>query len=154
MTRNGWVMLAAGGSAALLAGALAFQHLGGLAPCALCLWQRWPHAAAVLTGGLALALPGRVLPVLGLLAALATAGVGGFHVGVEQGWWQGLATCSGGSISGIPVGDLLDPNAAVAAPVRCDAVPWSLLAISMAGWNVLLSLGLAGLWAVAARART
>jgi disulfide bond formation protein DsbB len=154
MTRNGWVMLAAGGSAALLAGALAFQHLGGLAPCALCLWQRWPHAAAVLTGGLALALPGRVLPVLGLLAALATAGIGGFHVGVEQGWWQGLATCSAGSISGVPVGDLLDPNAAVAAPVRCDAVPWSLLGISMAGWNMLLSLGLAGLWAVAARART
>ncbi|HMO08471.1 MAG TPA: disulfide bond formation protein B [Paracoccaceae bacterium] len=150
MTRNLIVMAAAGGSAALLLGALAFQHLGGLAPCTLCLWQRWPHLAAVVIGLAALALPGRLLPLLGAVAALATAGIGGFHVGVEQGWWEGLASCSAGSIAGLSVEALLDPTVQVAAPVRCDEVPWALAGLSMAGWNVVLSVALAGLWVAAA----
>ena len=88
MTRNRLVLLAAGGSAALLLGALAFQFLGGLPPCKLCYWQRYPHVAAVLIGAVALAVPGRVLPLLGAVAALATSGVGIYHTGVEKGWWQ------------------------------------------------------------------
>ena len=52
MTRNLMISLAAGGSAALLAGAFMFQMLG-YPPCAMCLWQRWPHAAAILIGLLA-----------------------------------------------------------------------------------------------------
>lgn len=144
------VALAGAGSAAVLAGAFAFQYIGGMAPCALCLWQRWPHAAAVALMAVALLVPNRWLMVLGALAALTTAGIGGFHVGVEQGWWEGLSSCTGGSISGISVDDLLNPDAAVAAPVRCDEVPWSLFGISIAGWNVITSLGLAGLWALAA----
>lgn len=144
-------VLAGAGSAALLAAAFAFQHIGGLAPCALCLWQRWPHAAAVAVLILALLVPNRWILALGALAALATAGIGGFHMGVEYGWWEGLQSCSGGSIAGVSVEDLLNPNAAVAAPVRCDAVPWSLLGLSMAGWNMVISLGLAGLWLLAAR---
>ncbi|MFN4153216.1 MAG: disulfide bond formation protein B [Paracoccaceae bacterium] len=139
------------GSAALLAGAFAFQHLGGLAPCALCLLQRWPHAVAVAIMALALLVPNRWLMVLGALAALTTAAIGGFHAGVELGWWEGLASCSGGTISGISVDDLLNPNAHVAAPVRCDEVPWAMAGISMAGWNMLVSLGLAGVWLLAAR---
>jgi disulfide bond formation protein DsbB len=150
VTRNMLILVAAGGSAVLLAGALAFQYLGGLAPCTLCIWQRWPHLAAVVIGAAALALPGRVLPVLGALAALATAGIGGFHVGVEQGWWEGLASCSAGSIAGLSVDDLLNPNVAVAAPVRCDEIPWSLAGVSMAGWNMVLSLALAAIWVMAA----
>lgn len=138
------------GSGALLAGAFGFQHIGGLAPCTLCLWQRWPHAAAVGILLLVLMLPHRGLMALGALAALTSAAIGGFHTGVEYGWWEGLASCSGGSISGISVEDLLNPNAAVAAPVRCDQVPWSMLGLSMAGWNMILSLGLAGLWGLAA----
>ena len=67
MTRPTLVLMAAGGSLALLLGAFAFQYIGGLAPCVLCLWQRWPHAAAVLIGLAALALPGRILPVCGML---------------------------------------------------------------------------------------
>ncbi|MFN3722825.1 MAG: disulfide bond formation protein B [Paracoccaceae bacterium] len=145
------VALAGLGSAAVLAGAFAFQYIGGMAPCALCLWQRWPHAAAVVIMALALLVPNRWLMALGALAALTTAGIGGFHAGVEYGWWEGLQSCSGGSISGISVTDLLNPNAAVAAPVRCDAVPWSMLGISMAGWNMIVSLGLAGIWGMAAR---
>ncbi|MGQ0567176.1 MAG: disulfide bond formation protein B [Gemmobacter sp.] len=151
MTRRMAVLIAAGGSLLLLLGAFAFQHIGGLAPCALCLWQRWPHAAAVVIGLAALALPGRALPLLGAVAALATAVIGGFHAGVEQGWWQGLASCSGGSLDGISVDDLLNPAADVAAPVRCDAVAWSFAGLSMAAWNMVISLGLAVVWLAAAR---
>lgn len=150
-TRNQLVAMAGLGSLALLAGAFGFQYIGGLAPCQLCLWQRWPHAAAIVIMVTALALPGRILPVLGALAALTTAGVGMFHVGVEQMWWEGLASCSGNSIAGLNVSDLLNPDVAIAAPIRCDAIAWSLFGISMAGWNVILSLGLAGLWLLAAR---
>ena len=145
------VLLAGLGSAAILAGAFGFQYLGGLAPCQLCLWQRWPHAAAIVIMVLALALPWRIWPLLGLLAALTTAGIGMFHVGVEYHWWEGLASCSGNSIAGLNVNDLLTPNVAIAAPIRCDAVAWSLFGISMAGWNVILSLGLAAIWGMAAR---
>ena len=151
MTRQTLILAAAGGSAALLLGAFWFQYVGGLYPCPLCIWQRWPHAAAVLIGGAALALPGRVWPLLGALAALATAATGGFHAGVELGWWQGLDSCAGAGVGGLSGAALLDPTANVPPPVRCDAVAWSLLGISMAGWNMLASLGLAGLWLAAAR---
>jgi disulfide bond formation protein DsbB len=154
LTRAHLTLIATLGSAALLAGAFAFQHIGGLAPCALCLWQRWPHAAALAIGALALATGWRWPLALGALAALATAGIGGFHVGVEQGWWEGLQACTAGSIAGISTADLLDPSADVAAPVRCDEVPWALAGISMAGWNLLISLGLAGVWAAAAVRRS
>lgn len=145
------ILLAGLGSVALLGGAFAFQYIGGLAPCTLCLWQRWPHAAAILIMILALLWkPTRWIALIGALAALATAGIGVFHVGVEQGWWEGLTSCTGGTISNIDVADLLNPNADVAAPVRCDAIAWSMFGISMAGWNALISLGLAGLWILAA----
>jgi disulfide bond formation protein DsbB len=149
--RRGLILLAGLGSLGLLLGAFGFQHIGGLAPCAMCLWQRWPHAAAILIGVVALATGWRGLLWLGALAALATAGIGGFHVGVEQGWWEGLASCTAGSIAGISTADLLNPAADVAAPVRCDEIPWQMLGISMAGWNMIASLGLAGVWVAAAR---
>lgn len=152
-SRTPLTLLATLGSAGLLGGAFAFQHIGGLAPCQLCLWQRWPHAVAILIGILALAMGWRRLLWLGALAALTTAGIGIFHVGVEQHWWEGLATCTAGSISGISTADLLDPTVDVAAPVRCDEIAWSLFGISMAGWNVLVSLGLALIWIRAARAQ-
>jgi len=151
MTRTQLVALAGLGSAGLLAGAFAFEFIGGMAPCELCLWQRWPHAAAVGIMVLALLMPGRMLPLLGMAAALASAGVGMFHAGVEQGWWEGLAACSGGSISGVSMADLLNPDASVAAPVRCDAVAWQMFGVSMAGWNAFASVILAGVWAMAAR---
>lgn len=154
-TRAFTVLLAAGGSAAVLAAAFGFQYLAGLAPCQLCLWQRWPHAAAILIGLLALLLPrgiaGRALPLFGALAALTAAGIGAFHVGVEQGWWQGLASCSAGSIAGISTADLLNPDVDVGAVVRCDEIAWSMFGLSMAGWNVVLSVFLALLWLAAFR---
>lgn len=151
LSRKMLILLATLGSVGLLGGAFAFQYFGGLAPCQLCLWQRWPHAAAILIGVIALATGWRGLAWAGALAALATAGIGGFHVGVEQGWWEGLATCTAGSISGISTADLLNPSAPIAAPIRCDAIAWEMLGISMAGWNMILSLVLAGIWVAAAR---
>jgi disulfide bond formation protein DsbB len=151
LTHQSLTLIATLGSATLLGGAFAFQYIGGLAPCALCLWQRWPHAAAIGIGLVVLVTGWRGLAWLGALAALATAGIGLFHVGVEQLWWEGLATCTAGSIAGISTADLLNPAADVAAPVRCDAIAWSMLGISMAGWNMIVSLGLAALWVTAAR---
>ena len=153
MRRNGLILLAAGGSLALLLGAFAFQYIGGLAPCHLCLLQRWPHAAAVVIGALALALPGRVLPLLGAAAALTTAGIGMYHTGVERLWWAGPTSCSAGSIAGIDVQDLLDPTIVVAPVISCDEVAWQMLGLSMASWNVVLSLALAVVWLMAARRR-
>ena len=87
-----------------------------------------------------------------MLAALATAAIGGFHAGVEQGWWQGLQSCSGGSLAGIDMGDLLNPAADVARPVRCDQIAWSMAGLSMAAWNMVISLALSALWLMAALA--
>ncbi len=152
MTRQRFlVLIASGGSAALLLGALGFQYLGGLAPCPLCILQRWPHLAAVLIGALALWLGGRLLPLLGALAALTTAGIGLFHAGVELKWWEGLQSCSSGSIAGLSAADLLDPSKDIAAVVRCDAIAWQMFGLSMAGWNMVISLGLALIWLAAAR---
>ncbi len=152
MTRNGLILLAAGGSAALLLGALAFQYLGGLPPCPMCIWQRWPHLAAVLLGGLALALPGAALPLLGAAAAATTGGIGVYHTGVERGWWQGPDTCVAGSIDGLSAQDLL-AQIMEAPVVRCDEVPWEFLTLSMASWNAILSFALVGLWLLAALRR-
>lgn len=152
MTQRALIILASLGSAALLIGAFGFQHLGGLAPCKLCLWQRWPHALAVVVGVLALLLNRAQLCWLGALAALTTAGIGLYHTGVEQGWWEGPTTCSSGPIGNLSTDDLLD-QIMTAPLVRCDEIAWQFAGLSMAGWNMVLSLGLATLWIIAARQR-
>ena len=152
MTRQSQLIaLASAGSAALLAGAFAFQYIGGLAPCVLCIWQRWPHAAAVAIGVLALVLGGRLSPLLGAASTATAAGIAAFHVGVEQKWWEGLTSCTAGSIEGISMADLLNPDVIVAAPVRCDAIAWAMMGVSMAGWNMIASAVLVGIWLLAAR---
>ncbi len=151
MTRNSLIYLAAGGSLALLMGAWAFQYIGGMAPCAMCYWQRWPHMAAVPIGILAVAAPGIILPLFGALAAATSGGIGVFHTGVERGWWEGPSSCTSGDISGVSAEDLLDQI--MAAPlVRCDEVAWEMLGLSMASWNAVASFALMALWVLAARA--
>ncbi|MDJ1008136.1 MAG: disulfide bond formation protein B [Paracoccaceae bacterium] len=155
MTPKGLTLLAAGGSAALLLGAFAFQA-AGFAPCQLCLWQRWPHGVAIAAGLMALSGVAVALWALaGALAALTTAGIGLYHTGVERGVWEGPQACSGGgSLAGLSGADLLSTEGA-SDVVRCDEVVWALAGLSMASWNALLSLALAALWAVAlVRART
>lgn len=142
-------LAAAAGSLALLAGAFLFQFLG-YAPCKLCLWQRWPHGAAILIGALFAAGAWRFLPWAGALAALATAGLGLYHTGVERGLLAGPDTCTSNGVTGVSAEDLL--NQILDAPlVRCDEVAWSLMGLSMASWNAILSLALAALWIAAAR---
>ena len=154
MTQTRLIALATFGSAALLAGAFAFQYIGGLAPCHLCLQQRWPHAAAVLIGLAALLLARgplvRLLAACGAFAAAATAGLGVYHTGVERGWWPGPDTCTaGGNIGGISSEDLL--NQILAAPViRCTDVAWQMLGLSMASWNMVAALVLVAIWVRAA----
>lgn len=145
------ILIAAGGSLALLLGAFAFQYIGGLAPCKLCLWQRWPHAAAVAIGGLALALGNRALALLGSLAAATTGAIGIFHTGVERGWWEGPSTCTTSGTAGLTAEEFFDK--VVNAPlIRCDEVAWSMMGLSMASWNAIIALALALIWSNAARA--
>ncbi|WP_397544557.1 disulfide bond formation protein B [Roseovarius salis] len=145
-----FILLAAGGSATLMLAALAFQHLGGLPPCKLCIWQRYPHVIAIAIGAAALAVPGRALPLMGMVAALTTGGIGIYHSGVERGWWEGPGTCTAADPGGLSTDQAFEQM--MSAPlVRCDEIPWELLGLSMANWNVIAALALAGLWAMAAR---
>lgn len=130
----------------LLGGAYAFQYLGGLHPCEMCWWQRYPHMAAIALALIAFAVRGNLRASTGFtaLAAVAIAisgGFGLFHAGVEYGWWQGLTACSTSPTGGSSA-DIL--NQIMATPItRCDVAPWTLFGISMAGYNGLLSLGAA-----------
>lgn len=145
------VYLAGLGSAAMLLAALGFQYIGGLAPCELCIWQRWPHLLAVLILIAWAATGWRILLVAGALAALTTAGIGVFHLGVENGWWDYISSCTQGSLAGESASSLLPGSgAAVAPPIRCDAIAWSFMGLSMASWNAIASTGLAGIWLFAA----
>lgn len=151
-----WLVLAGAGSAGLLAAALGSQFLGGLTPCPLCIWQRWPHAAAVviaLAGATVLVRHARPLAGLGALAMLIGAGIGLYHTGIERGWWQGPASCSAAGDVGAMSTDQLMSRIMETPLVRCDEVLWELLGLSMASWNALASLALAGLWLAAAMRR-
>lgn len=144
---------------ALLGGALGFQYIGGLSPCEMCMWQRWPHLAAILLslGAIAISLQWRsrqsaLLTLLAGLAILTSGLIGGFHAGVEYHWWQGLTTCTQAPVAG---GGRSALEAIMAAPlIRCDTAPWSLFGISMAGYNFLLSTAAAfGVFALLLRWR-
>ena len=132
--------------AALLAGAYIGEFGFGLYPCEMCWWQRWPHFAAVVLAALAFAVPPpRLWTRLAALAILASGPLGAFHAGVEYGWWEGVTACT--QTVGSGTGSAID--AIINAPlVRCDRAPWSLLGISLAGWNFLISTaaGLTILW--------
>ncbi len=136
-------------AAATLAIVYAVQHLGGLEPCQLCLYQRWPWWAVLAIAGIALwPKTGRRVQraATGLCGAILLAGaaLAVFHAGVEQGWWQGLASCGGGTVPG----SLAEMQEMMNRPiVRCDQPAWTLFGVSMAGYNALLSL-VTGAWAV------
>jgi disulfide bond formation protein DsbB len=145
-------------AAALFAlGAVFIAQFGfGLAPCPLCIYQRIPYGVIVaLAGaGLLLNLPPRAAKALLWLCALvflAGAGIALFHVGVEQKWWEGLASCVA---SGPTPGSIEALQAALAGPIkiaRCDEIAWSMFGISMAGYNLLASAALAVFTALCAK---
>ncbi len=156
MSVYGRILLAGAGSLLLLTAALGYQYLGELAPCPMCIWQRWPHVVAVLIALTATTVLWRLrrpLAVAGALTMTVGAGLGAYHAGVEQGWWPGPTSCSGVDPSGLTPDELLT-RLSQAPLVRCDEIAWDFLAISMAGWNGLISAGLALLWVAAAVQRT
>jgi disulfide bond formation protein DsbB len=139
------MLTAAAGSLGLMLAAFAFQHIGGMAPCKMCIWQRYPHVIAIALGAIALWIPNKAIALLGAIAALTTSAIGFFHAGVEQGWWEGPSTCTSAPIGSLSTDELMDQI--LSAPlVRCDEIPWELFGLSMAAWNGVISLILAGLW--------
>lgn len=140
----------------LIAGALASQYLGGLYPCEMCHWQRWPHYAAIGLAALSFVVPRtsgkRALVILAGVAILVSGAIGVFHAGVEYHWWQGITACA--NTLGATGGDLL--AAIVRQPVvRCDVPQWTLFGISLAGFNAILSItGALAVLILATRRRT
>lgn len=147
-------------SLGLLSGAWVFQYGFGYAPCVMCFWQRYAHMAVIGTAvaiilaraafGTGEALPKWLGPTLLIVALLGSAGLGGFHVGVEFGWWEGPKACAAANIGDLAVIDPNDPLAFLSeplGPIACSDVVWSLLGLSMAGWNMVVSLvGAIGTW--------
>lgn len=139
--------------AALLAGALGSQYVGGLQPCEMCHWQRWPHYAAVALALAAFVLPRATRPLIILagIAILTSGAIGAYHAGVELGVFEGITSCAAQGATGT-----IDEALAsiLATPlIRCDQVQFAFLGISMAGWNALISLLSGGLilWLTARR---
>ncbi|TPG10380.1 disulfide bond formation protein B [Sphingomonas oligophenolica] len=136
---------------ALLAGAWSFQLWGGLFPCEMCLWQRWPHYAAILVAALAFMMPPRVTKGLVGIAALliAISGViAVYHAGVEYRWWHGVTACTGTlDLAGLTPAQRLDRIMGTPV-VPCDVAQWTLGGISLAGFNALISLGTAATIAI------
>ncbi|SDG13795.1 disulfide bond formation protein B [Pelagibacterium luteolum] len=129
---------------ASILGALAFQYIGGLYPCELCLTQRWPYYIGLPILALALIFWKRLTApiragLIGITAALFAwgTGVGVYHSGVEWGWWPGPQSCTGvgdDAMSLDMLGDMSDVRI-----VPCDAVQWELFGVSLAGFNALIS---------------
>jgi len=129
---------------ALLGGALVSQYGFGLYPCEMCMWQRWPHLAAIIAALVAIMLRRQpamsaTFTLLAALAILTSGAIGLFHAGVEYGWWEGFTTCS---TVGPPPPGMSQLDAIMQAPLtRCDVAPWDLFGISLAGFNAIFSIG-------------
>ena len=124
--------------AALLAGAWGSQLIGGLVPCEMCHWQRWPHYAALVIALLAFVpvLPKKLLVALAALAIMVSGAIGVAHAGVEYHWWQGFTPCTAAmGNSGDALADIMKMPT-----IRCDAAQWTLFGISLAGFNAIFSL--------------
>ena len=159
-TLRHWLVLALITSAAMLAIAHGFQTFGGLEPCTLCLRQREVYwvALALSAGGVVVShIPRlerftRVFGAALALVFLAGCAIAVYHAGAEWKWWPGPTTCAstGGGVSAAALSSLLH-GAKVSAP-HCDEAAWRFLGLSMAGWNVLISLKLAAWSAIFAAA--
>ena len=140
-------LLLALAAVAILLAVLAFQYLGGLPPCPLCVWQRWPYVGVALVGLIGWRWQPRPLLVVCALLLLTTAGIGVYHAGVEQGWWALPAGCAAGA-DATSIEDL--KRILAEAPPACDQVAFTFLGLSLAGWNVVVAVALAAYAAVAA----
>ncbi len=148
-----WPLWAGLASLSALAIAHAFEHFGGLQPCALCLRQREVYWLALVIAIVGMAIMrarpdwrvGRGVTALLGLTFLTGAIVAGYHAGVEWHFWPGPTTCTGtgGALDGFNAADLSAALGTASKAPACDQIPWSFAGISMAGWNMVLSLMLA-----------
>jgi disulfide bond formation protein DsbB len=149
-------------AAATLAGAWFFELVLDIRPCPLCLEQRYAYYLALPLGALtafaASRDASRAVLLIGLallaLAALANAGLGVYHAGVEWKFWQGPTECTGPVVNLGSAGNLLQRLDTVKV-IRCDEVQWRFLGLSLAGYNVLISLLMAAIaaWGMARTSR-
>lgn len=129
----------------IILGALAFEYLGGLAPCPLCLMQRYAYYAAIPALFIGMALVSEMPRLAALiffavaLAFLANAGLGVYHAGVEWKFWPGPDTCATAQALPTSATDLLN-GLSETHVVRCDQAAWTFMGLSLAGWNVIASL--------------
>lgn len=132
-------------AAAVILTALGFEHIGGYAPCPLCLMQRYAYYAGIPLLFVAMACVAEMPRLAGLiflivaLAFLANAGLGVYHAGVEWKFWPGPDTCGTAQALPTEASDLLKGLGEVRVP-RCDEAAWVFAGLSMAGWNVVASL--------------
>ena len=142
------------GSTATILGAWYFQYVLKYPPCPLCLEERLPYHIVIplslLLAIAAIVRAPRALIIVGFLAIVAamlcSAALGAYHAGVEWHWWPGPADCSG-PITDFSAKPLLDQLRSIRV-VRCDEAAWRLLGLSLAGYNVLISLVLAAIAAL------
>ena len=129
----------------VIGGALLFQFVGGLQPCELCYYERWPWYAAMVLALAVLAWGRRDaawwLAVAGALLFLGGGLLSFYHVGVEQHWFAGPTACSGPTAAADSL-EALKAQILGQKPVRCDEVQWSLFGVSLAGWNLVASAAL------------
>jgi len=132
-------------STGVLGTALLSQYVGGLAPCELCLLERWPYYTIIVAMALVLLVnqPGldRAALAFAVLAFVVSTGFGLYHVGVEQHWIQGPTACTG-DLGGASSPEALLRQLEGRQPVQCDVVQWSFMGLSLAGLNVIVSLAL------------
>ncbi len=132
-------LLALAVPAMLMLGALGSQYIGGLYPCEMCYWQRWPHDVAIVLAlfafGTRVDKAAHLLVALAGLSIMVSGAIGVFHAGVEYGWWQGITTCST-TAAGVSLEDIMR-----APVIRCDVPQWTFLGVSLAGFNAMISLG-------------
>jgi len=140
----GFVLLT---SAVVLGVTLASQYWGGLAPCELCLVERWPWGVAIVIAFVATMVGIRqALPWLALLVSAVFAvssGLAFYHVGIEQHWFAGPSACTASGTAADTL-EALKAQILHQQQVRCDEPAWSLWGISLAGWNLIASLVMLG----------
>ena len=127
------------GALALILGALGFQYIGGIAPCEMCHWQRWPHIAAAIIGIIGVAFARdkvRALAWTVILLVLISGLIGLYQSGMQWGFLPGPSSCSGHRFV---MGSNMVPE------VQCDVVTWSLFGLSLATYNAIFSFLIAGL---------
>ena len=127
------------GALALILGALGFQYIGGVQPCEMCHWQRWPHIAAAVIGiGVATLArdKARALAWIAVALVLVSGGIGLYQAGMQWGILPGPSSCSGHRF-------ILGSN--MVPEVQCDVVTWQLFGLSLAAYNAIFSFLIAGL---------